>query len=220
MLRLPIPAIRSRANLCGGFSYVELLITMALVMIAYSLYFGPGSSGVQDRKKADCLRRLEQISLAMNVYAGEHNGAYPAVQGALSPGEPLSLLVPAYASDVSVFICPGSRDAALPQGKPFAGRRISYAYYMGYRTVPAAPLLAPGLLPQAGESSPLLSDAQIDALPKRQGKPVFAAADRAPGNNHRKYGGNILFGDGHAERAEPDAPRDLPIPPGVALLNP
>ena len=30
-----------------------------------------------------------------------------------------------------MFICPGSKDSALPSGEPFRGRRISYAYLMG-----------------------------------------------------------------------------------------
>ena len=195
----------------GGFSLIELLVVLVLVVVAYAFYLGAGSKTVQDGKKEACARQLEQLFMAMKAYAGDHDGLFPRCDGVAEPSEPLSLLVPQYTSDTSLFICPGSRLDALPAGRPFSGRKISYAYYMGYR-LPADP--------GDPEAWPLLSDSQVDAMAKKKGQPVFATVDRAPGNNHREYGGNILFTDGHCERAEPAAGRDLPVGQGVVLLNP
>ena len=197
----------------GGFSFVELLVSLLIISVLYALYFGPGNNAIQAQRKSECARQLQQIAMVLNAYAADHNGAFPSVAGAKSPSEPLSLLVPQYTTDTSLFICPGGRDSALAPARPFAGRRISYAYYMGCRQ--------PGGSPSADAAeAPLLSDAQINANPKRRGKPVFAASDRAPGNNHRGYGGNIVFIDGHRETAEPCGTRDLPVFPGIILLNP
>jgi len=119
----------------------------------------------------------------------------------------LSLLVPKYTADTSLFICPGSEDGALPSGQSIAKHRISYAYYMGLRS-------------DSGAQWPLLSDAQINVDAKRKGDRLFSAENKRPGNNHRGFGGNVLFADGHVEDSSGEATADLPIPAGGTLLNP
>jgi prepilin-type processing-associated H-X9-DG protein len=147
------------------------------------------------------------MHMALSLYAAENNDQFPVQPGATSSEPPLSELVPRYTTDTSLFICPGSKHRALPGAQPFADRHISYAYYMGLsRTAPAG--------------APLVSDAQVDQNAKRQGDAVFSGAGAAPGNNHRKFGGNVLFVDGHVETGDNAAMRDLPIPAGVVLLNP
>jgi len=204
---------RSAVPACG-FSLVETLVVMLIVSVLYWLALAPSQRRAQQQRElSECLRRLQQTSMVLRVYASDHDGAFPTVAGAKKPSVPLSLLVPQYTSDTSLFICPASGDAALPPVLPFAGRRVSYAYYMGYR-------LPSGPVPAEAEGWPLLSDAQIAATPKRRGKPVFSADGRSPGNNHSGAGGNILFADGHCEPTGPCATRDLPVLPGIALLNP
>ena len=205
------PGVHTRTR--EGFSYVELLVSLVIMMVLYALWLGPSSQSIQERRKRECAVQLQQVAMAISAYAADHDGAFPVVAAATNPSQPLSLLAPQYLSDASLLICPGSRDSALRAGTAISGRRISYAYYMGYSIPPGSTL--PG-----SETWPLLSDAQIDAAPKRRNKPVFAVADRAPGNNHRAFGGNVLFADGHCERAEPFLEHDLPVPPGVLLLNP
>jgi prepilin-type processing-associated H-X9-DG protein len=120
--------------------------------------------------------------------------------------QPLGLLVPHYTVDTSIFVCPGGKDAPLPSGISFTNRKISYAYYMGQRLGDA--------------QQPLMSDRQVNALPKRAGDPVFSAEGKPPGNNHSKYGGNFLFGDGHADLTPPQLSFSLVTTQGVVLLNP
>jgi prepilin-type processing-associated H-X9-DG protein len=105
-----------------------------------------------------------------------------------------------------VFICPGSKDSPLPAGESFLKRKISYAYYMGRGSNDAAQVL--------------LSDAQVNTNAKAAGQPAFSLTGKAPGNNHHKYGGNFLFGDGHMERTPPVVPFALGLTSGVVLLNP
>jgi prepilin-type processing-associated H-X9-DG protein len=65
-----------------------------------------------------------------------------------------------------------------------------------------------------------MSDQQVNTLPKRAGDPVFSADGKPPGNNHSSYGGNFLFGDGHAELSPPRLAFSLVTTQGVVLLNP
>ena len=176
-------------------------------MLMYFMMLGPGSKYGQSRRKAACAVNLAQMHMALSLFASEHDGAFPVVNGATSSEVPLSELVPKYTTDTNIFICPGTGASALPGAQPFADRRISYAYYMGRkRTDPP--------------DAPLVSDAQVDVRAKQKGDATFSAAGKAPGNNHRRYGGNVLFLDGHVETIDTAAPRDLVIPTGVVLLNP
>jgi prepilin-type processing-associated H-X9-DG protein len=149
---------------------------------------------------------LEKIYLALQIYANDASGKLPFVTIAPTSEAPLSLLVPRYTADTSIFICPGSRDSALPSGVSFAGRKISYAYYMGEHV--------------GDPQQPLMSDRQINTLPKQVGDQVFSATGKPPGNNHRKYGGNFLFADGHVELTAPQLAFSLVTTQGVVLLNP
>jgi len=191
----------------GGFSLVELLVSMAIVTIAYVTMFGGGSKYGQTRSKTACAANLAQMYMALSLYGAEHNDAYPVQPGATSSESPLSELVPHYTTDTSIFICPGSRTSMLPSAQPFGDRRISYAYYMG-------------LTRASSPDNALVSDAQIDVHPKQKGDTLFSTTGSGPGCNHRGYGGNVLFVDGHVETGDSLAQRNLPIPSGIVLLNP
>ena len=98
------------------------------------------------------------------------------------------------------------KDAPLPSGVSFANLKISYAFYLGQRLGDA--------------QQPLMSDRQINAEPKRAGDPVFSMNGKPPGNNHHKYGGNFLMGDGSVQNSPAQLTFSLAGTPGVVLLNP
>lgn len=186
---------------------IEMLISTVIISVMFVVTFGAGSKFGQTRRKASCATNLGQMHMALSVYAAEHDGEFPALAGATSSEAPLSELVPRYTTDTSLFICPGSKAKTLPGAQPFAERRISYAYYMGLKR-------------DASPQTPLISDAQVDTRPKRQGDALFSATGKAPGHNHRRYGGNVLFVDGHVETGDAVARTHLEIPKGAVLLNP
>ena len=186
---------------------IELLISTVIISVMFVVTFGAGSKYGQTRRKAACATYLGQMHMALSVYAAEHNGEFPALSGATSSEAPLSELVPRYTSDTSIFICPGSKAKSLPGAQPFAERRITYAYYMGLKS-------------EVPPQTPLVSDAQVDARPKQKGDALFSATGKTPGHNHRRYGGNVLFVDGHVETGDAVALSELKIPIGVVLLNP
>ena len=64
----------------------------------------------------------------------------------------------------------------------------------------------------------LMSDALVDTRPKEIGQRIFSATGKKPGNNHDRFGGNLMFCDGQIQNTEANAP--AAIPAGVTLLNP
>jgi len=170
------------------------------------MYHGFGSRSYQREQKKVCQKNLQRIYVALEIYANDHDGAFPAAPGAQTSEEPLSVLVPRYTVDAGSFVCPGTKRAPLPDGEPFAKRRISYAYFMGRRLTEAKALL--------------MTDKQINTLPKKEGDQVFSRTGKPPGNNHHKYGGNYLFVDGNLEMSSVTAPFPVVWPEGVVLLNP
>ncbi|HEX5400114.1 MAG TPA: type II secretion system protein [Verrucomicrobiae bacterium] len=194
------------ASAIRGFSLIELLVVLALMIILTTMMWGFSSKSHQRSAQRACRQNLEKIYVALQIYANDFSGGLPAITNAETSEAPLSLLVPHYTVDTSIFICPGSKDSPLPSGVSFANHKISYAYYMGQKLGDAR--------------QPLMSDWQINTLPKRAGDDAFSTTGKAPGNNHSQYGGNFLFGDGHAELSPPKLSFSLATPPGVVLLNP
>jgi prepilin-type N-terminal cleavage/methylation domain-containing protein/prepilin-type processing-associated H-X9-DG protein len=200
------PARPNRAADVAGFSLLELLLVLGLILILASLYWRSTSNGQQRQQGRNCEKNLQKIFIAMEIFAADHGGKYPDVPGARTSSEALDGLVPRYTVDTGAFVCPASKDAALPAGEAIAKRKISYAYYMGRRHSDTAEVL--------------MSDQQVNVLAKIAGQLAFSATGDAPGNNHQKTGGNFLFGDGHTEPTPARVPFSLVFTQGIVLLNP
>jgi prepilin-type N-terminal cleavage/methylation domain-containing protein len=189
-----------------AFSLIELLCVMAILLILTSIYWGSTSGDRQRRLKAACQKNLSSIYVAMQIYAAENAGNFPTATPARSPQEALDVLVPRYTSDISAFICPGSKDSLPPPGQPLRKWRISYAYYMGRSAT--------------NSQQVLMSDQQVDSQPKTTGQQLFSGTGQPPGNNHGKSGGNLLFSDGQTQSSLAQAPFPVGLDSGVVLLNP
>lgn len=189
-----------------GFSLIEMLITLALMCVMAAMLYGFGSRSHQRSQQKLCGDNLQKIYLALQIYANDFKGALPWDTNALTSETVLDELVPKYTADTTIFICPGGRDSEIPSGEPLRKHKISYAYFMGRR------LDSP--------QDPLMSDRQVNAEPKRAGEMVFSADGKPPGNNHHKFGGNFLMGDGSVQFSPAQLTFSLAEPAGVVLLNP
>ncbi|HTS20064.1 MAG TPA: type II secretion system protein [Verrucomicrobiae bacterium] len=190
-----------------GFTLIELLVVVALIMVMYVMAYGPASKAYQEKQLIACQTNLQMIQIALKIYAADYHDSYPVVTGATTAEVPLSLLVPRCTAETAIFLCPGSAARRLPEAQPFTDRKISYAYYMGRTT-------------HDGADAMLLSDQQLNTQPRHGGDPMFSINGKRPADNHRQFGGNILFCDGHAEELPAIAPRDLLYSNPVVLLNP
>jgi len=199
-------APRASAVARRGFSLIELLVVAAVLLILTTMYWGASSGSQQRKLQTECQHNLEKVYVALQIYANDYAGSFPFQAGALTAEDPLDALVPRYTVDTASFICPGSGNWALPSGESIRKRKISYAYYMGRHASDAAEVL--------------MSDRQVNTLPKAVGQDVFSSNGKPPGNNHNKYGGNLLFCDGHVELIAARAPFPLVATQAVVLLNP
>jgi prepilin-type N-terminal cleavage/methylation domain-containing protein/prepilin-type processing-associated H-X9-DG protein len=193
-----------------GFSLIELLVVVALIAVLSAMMYGFASQKHQRNQKQLCADNLQKIYLALQIYANDYHGALPVDTNAQTSEPVLNELVPKYTADTSIFICPGGRDPAIPSGEPLTRHKISYAYYMGRRLNPSPD----------SSSVVLLSDRQVNTDPKHAGEFVFSPDGKSPGNNHYKFGGNFLFGDGSVQPSDAQLTFSLAVPPGVVLLNP
>ncbi|HEX3798286.1 MAG TPA: type II secretion system protein [Verrucomicrobiae bacterium] len=194
------PALRA-------FSLVELLVVMAIIVILFTMYWSGGSRSFQARQMSKCERNLQNLYVALRTFSLDNHDQLPALTNAETSEPVLSLLIPRDTTQTEFFICPGTHDSALPEAQPFADRRISYAYYMGHTL-------------NDGATQPLLSDRQVNTSSKSAGQPLFSTDGNKPGNNHNKYGGNVMFCDGNVQRSSPGADFNLTFPTNVTLLNP
>lgn len=190
-----------------AFMLIELVCVAAILLILFVVYFNPSGARYQSRKQVACRQNLQFLYLALQMYANDHTGRFPQTRMAETAEPVLSLLVPQYTTRTELFICPGSRHRKLKPAQPFADARISYAYLMGL----------------TNDNNPgqwLLSDRQVNTLPKQTGERLFATNSIGPGSNHRQFGGNVLFTDGHTAFSPPRAAWPILHPPGTTALNP
>ncbi len=190
----------------GAFSLIELLVVAALLIILTVLSASRFTTSARRREMTACAGNQQKIYLALGFYRND-NAAYPCLPEAQSSSEPLSLLLPKGTTETAIFICPASGDKPLPESEPFEKRRISYDYYMG----------------RPANSDPqdiLLSDWQVDTLPKHKGRLIFSPDGKPPGNNHEDAGGNLLTCGGAVLYSGPKTDRDVLFPSTVRLLGP
>jgi prepilin-type processing-associated H-X9-DG protein len=191
----------------SGFTLIELLVVMAIMIIMYFALASSWSSSWQKKQIVLCQKNLQTVYTSLRMYAQDNDDAFPAVSGATVSEQPLELLVPRYTSRTDIFVCPGSKDPPLPQAQPFGKNKISYAYYMGCRLDDDA-------------RQPLVSDEQLVNPSPTGSSQVFSSDGKPRGNNHHKFGGNILFCDGHIQSIANTATNELISKTSVILLNP
>jgi prepilin-type N-terminal cleavage/methylation domain-containing protein len=197
--------LHCRLSTRAAFSLIELLVVLAVMLLLTTLYWSHGPSK-RTLDLTSCRQNLEKIYLAMEIYARDNAEKYPVATNALTSEDAMSLLVPHYSSDTSIFLCPASGDSPLPAGKSFRDWKISYAYYMGRHS--------------SETDAALMSDKQVNPFSKNAGDTVFSENGKPPGNNHGKGGGNFLNCSGGVVSSGGSAPFSLELKPPVVLLNP
>jgi hypothetical protein len=200
---------------------------LALGVLAAMLY----PSYVHERASArmrQCLRNLKQLGLGLKQYVQDFDEKYPWSVGRTDSGRAwrdLGLLYPDYVDEISVYLCPGSKDRQFdpmsPSGskadRPFepfrdrADERISYSYCFDARS-PEGPGPWSASSPRRVR---LLADKKAGTVIGSPDNPVKMA-------NHGEHGRNVLLQDGGArwwggKRAlDPDPDDDEIGPPGLA----
>jgi prepilin-type N-terminal cleavage/methylation domain-containing protein len=122
-----------QTSLMSGFSLLELLVVIALIITLTTLYWSANSGTRRKTMQAACEDNLKKIYIAMEIFSNDHDLKFPELIGARSSAEALETLVPRYTSDTSIFICPAAKIRhRLPAN--LLRQKISYSYYMGRRS--------------------------------------------------------------------------------------
>lgn len=181
---------------------------MAILLILFALSFGIGGKARQRTLQEECRQNLQLVHQALRIAAADNKETYPSSKTASSSDDVLSGLVPKYSSRVDMFRCPGrTRDPFTAASATTTRFRNHFAYAMGVTST-------------AGADQWLLSDDQVNTKPKAVGDPLFSETDSGRGSNHGRYGGSVLFADGHAEGSAPKSAFAISVPNGGAILNP
>lgn len=141
----------------AGFSLVELLVVVGIVMILAALVLGLASL-VQERSlRSSCASNLRQMDLVFRMYKDENSDAYPPT---------LRALYPSYLTDLQILVCPSSGDVAGASINDVANWS-SYEYRDGYSpTTMGSTVLREKMLNHGGKRQVLLRDGEIVATKK------------------------------------------------------
>lgn len=183
---------------------------MAIILTLGAMLLPAFSKAREKGRRTTCLNNLHQIGLAMLMYAGDNNGAFPGcasgvdmhttdctVQGTTGFAQFARMLGKTYISNPKVWVCPSDKtdDSLAPvEVKPaVTSTNIDY-YNISYLYI--ARLNQFGGTGTVGVASAYLLMA--DESNQREGflgvAPPLSVAD-----NHIDEGRNGLFTDGHVE---------------------
>lgn len=104
-----------------------MLVTIGVIGILAALLM-PALSGAKSRANSiGCLNNIRQVGLALTMYAGDHDGYYPA-RRKLTNAWPTLLL--SYYKDPKILKCPSDSFASLPVGTPVEFKVTSQRSYV------------------------------------------------------------------------------------------
>jgi prepilin-type N-terminal cleavage/methylation domain-containing protein len=83
----------------AGFTFIELLCVVAIIAVLAAILFPVFAQAREKARTTSCASNLQQLSMAMNLYAQDHNGRFPPADDQFAP-------VFSYVKNYSVFRCP------------------------------------------------------------------------------------------------------------------
>jgi prepilin-type N-terminal cleavage/methylation domain-containing protein/prepilin-type processing-associated H-X9-DG protein len=114
----------------GGFTYLELLVTLSIIGLVMSLLFPALLSGREAARRTPCLSNLRQLGTALHLYAMDNGGRFPPEDENWVPILPNT-------KNSAVFTCPSETgpgkawNAARTSGPPWPAVSYSSYQYLG-----------------------------------------------------------------------------------------
>jgi len=117
-----------------GFTFIELTVVIGIIAVLAAILFPVFARAREKARQARCLANLEQIGLALSMYARDHAGHFPPTNDDLSP------LLGRYLPMGEVLTCPSASYEREGRAKevPPAGVRVpplpdfDYYYRAGF----------------------------------------------------------------------------------------
>ncbi len=104
----PVSRYSAHAKVRLGFTLLELLVVISIILILLSLLSPAIRSAINSARLAKCTSNLRQMGTAFNLYAVENNGRFPFHRRGLHHSWHTELL-PYLNEDYSIFRCPSRR---------------------------------------------------------------------------------------------------------------
>jgi len=107
-----------------GFSLIELLVVIGIIMVLAGMLFPVFSSARAMARQTVCISQLRQLGMALRMYHQDFD-QYPPH---------LSALYPAYVSAAALFLCPNDPDSGQREGNDWVEGNlylpsgVSYGY--------------------------------------------------------------------------------------------
>lgn len=101
-----------------GFTIVEMMVVITIIMILLGLLMPALGRARKKARKIDCMNRLRQIGIALNEYALDNNGSFPAALATLTTDDAYLPSEPVVDGNPVILICPsaGTYTYAAPDG--------------------------------------------------------------------------------------------------------
>src|SRR5436190_817585 len=74
-----LPVVKGSAAFKRGaraFTLLEMLVTIVLIIIMFVMLYGHGASGQQLARKRKCQKNLQDLHVALQIYATERDGLF------------------------------------------------------------------------------------------------------------------------------------------------
>lgn len=169
------PCIEKAPRYRGGFTLVELLVVLVLVVSLTALAVAGIRTGITASRQAASSMNLRNIGVALQSYAGDHNGTYPETTHSTGLGSAWIYSLERYLGKFDeVRICP-----ADPRGRERLTARGSSYILNSY-------IFVPMVGPFGQPSGPKLNRPNAIPQPERTIL-AFVCSDRTgvgPGNDH------------------------------------
>ena len=88
-----------KRNSRSAFTFIELLIVACIIVVLMTILLPVFSKVREHARRAQCQSNLQQIGVALQVYAHDNFGKFPPKDNQLGPLHP-------YLHDLSIFACP------------------------------------------------------------------------------------------------------------------
>lgn len=175
----------------GGFTLVEMLVVVTIIAILVGVLLPQLNRGKDQATRTKCTSNMRQIVMAMMQYARDKE-TFPEREKWLRVNANEGVrggTLYNYLGESKVYVCPA--DTALKSPQPGSDTRLSsYAFneYFASRNANTLPDMSLAIM--------LLEYATGEAA---NSSPAFSPTAEAQLSDRHNGGGNIVFGDAHAE---------------------
>jgi len=109
-----------------GFTQIELTFVIAVIGVLAAILLPGLARSREAARRSSCQNNLYQLSIALHIYASEHERALPW-SGGKDDAECLRLLASEYVTDIFVFLCPSDASQSTSDFKGQHGERLPFS---------------------------------------------------------------------------------------------